>query len=84
MRQALYGLDDAIRADYESGMACTLLARKYCVAANTMLAWLKSHGVELRPPGKLSPEDVVQMTRLREDGWTYNAIEEKFGSPGWR
>jgi hypothetical protein len=84
VRRELYGLDDAIRADYESGMGCTLLARKYCVAENTMLAWLKSHGVELRPPGKLTPEDVVQIPVSAKMARPTTPFGRSSGSPSWR
>lgn len=66
-------------ADYRSGMGCVVLAQKYGVSENAVLAQLRRAGVELRSSGKVTPDDVVEMRRLRQEGWTYQAIGEKFG-----
>lgn len=66
-------------ADYRSGMGCVVLAQKYGVSENAVLAQLRRAEVELRQPGKVTPDDVVEMRRLRQLGWTYQAIGEKFG-----
>lgn len=70
---------DAIVADYEAGMGCVLLARKYGVADNTVLVHLKRAGVELRAPRTLAPRDIDRMIKLRGEGWTLEAIGAKFG-----
>lgn len=66
-------------ADYASGMGCVLLSRKYGVAENTVLVHLKASGVELRPRGKLTPEEAEELVRLRQDGWTLRALAERYG-----
>lgn len=70
---------EAIVRDYESGMGCVRLARKYGVSDNTVLVHLKAAGVEIRPRGKLSPEQVVELHQLHEEGWKMAAIGGHLG-----
>jgi hypothetical protein len=65
--------------DYLAGDGSTILARRFGISENAVLAHLKHSGVELRPAGKVTPDDVIEMHRLRKGGWTYQAIGEKFG-----
>ena len=70
---------DRLVSGYLAGVGSTVLARRYGVSENSVLAQLKRSGVKLRPPGKVSADDVTEMARLRHEGWTYTAIGEKFG-----
>ncbi|MGL5823495.1 MAG: hypothetical protein ACRCYU_01325 [Nocardioides sp.] len=65
--------------EYEAGDGCCTLAVSHGLSENGVLALLKRQGVMLRPPGKVTPADVREMARLRERGWTYRAIGERFG-----
>ena len=38
--------------DYRSGEGSTVLARRYAVSENGVLAFVKRSGVRLRPPGR--------------------------------
>lgn len=67
-----------IGTQYEAGDGCTVLSRRWTLSENAVLALLRSQSVTLRPAGKVTAEDVVQMRRLRERGWTYRAIGEKY------
>ncbi|HPU14124.1 MAG TPA: hypothetical protein PLQ19_10055 [Aeromicrobium sp.] len=78
-RQILSGREAEVRADYAAGMGCVSLARKYGLPMNTMLSWLHREGVEIRSQGKLSPEDMVEIRRLRTQGWTHQRIADQFG-----
>jgi DNA-binding transcriptional regulator LsrR (DeoR family) len=69
----------ALIADYRSGVGCSRLARKYGLAETTVLAKLRTAGVEIRTHGKLSPEDMVEVRRLRAAGWTQQQIADRFG-----
>ena len=66
-------------ADYEGGLGCVLLSRKYGIAENTVLARLKSAGVNVRRQGCLDADIVEEMASLRADGWTLKALGEKYG-----
>lgn len=68
-----------ILCEYRAGDGCTVLSRRHRVSENAILALLNREGVTLRPSGKVTPEDVVEMGRLRQEGWTYWAIGVKFG-----
>lgn len=70
---------NAIVADYGRGMGCVLLSRKYGIAENTVLARLKEAGVDIRPHGCPDPDALREMASLRAEGWTLNALGEKFG-----
>ena len=70
---------DQLVADYQAGDGCTTLAARYGVSENGVLAHLARCGVERRGPGKVSLDDVVEMARLCQAGWTYQAIGERFG-----
>ncbi|MBM6403518.1 hypothetical protein JQN72_04580 [Phycicoccus sp. CSK15P-2] len=78
-RQVLAGREAEVRADYEAGMGCVVLARKYGLPENTMLDWLHRQGIEVRTHGKLAPDDVVEIRRLQEEGWTQQRIADRFG-----
>ncbi|MFT4288343.1 hypothetical protein [Nocardioides sp.] len=75
----LLGREDELKADYLAGMGSSSLARKYGVAENTVLAWLKAHDVEIRPLSSITARDVEKMAKLRAEGWTYRAIGGEFG-----
>ncbi|MGD8215781.1 hypothetical protein [Aestuariimicrobium sp. Y1814] len=51
----------AIVADYEAGMGCILIARKYGVADNTVLDHLRFAGVQIRSRGQLTAEQVAAL-----------------------
>ncbi|HSX68041.1 hypothetical protein [Nocardioides sp.] len=70
---------DAIVADYRGGMGCVLLSRKYGIGENTVLARLKEAGVDVRPQGYLEPDTLLEMARLRSEGWTLAALGERYG-----
>lgn len=70
---------DEIRAAYEAGATCLALAREYGVPESTMRDFFRREGIQMRPLGKVSSEDVVEMVRLRTAGWTYQQIGERFG-----
>lgn len=69
----------AMIADYEAGMGCVRLARKYGLGENTVLARLKEAGVDVRAQGYLGPEALHEMAALREEGWTLKALGERYG-----
>ncbi|WP_139979264.1 hypothetical protein [Nocardioides litoris] len=71
---------DAMIADYEGGMGCVLLSRKYGIGENTVLARLKEAGVVIRSKGSLDPETVREMASLRAGGWTLNALADRYGT----
>lgn len=68
-----------IAADYEAGMGCVLLARKYGISDNTVLVHLKAAGVEIRQRGKLTADDLEEIRRLRSEGWSQQRIADQFG-----
>lgn len=68
-----------IRGAYESGVTCRGLAVVYGVPESTMRDFLRRAGVEVRPLGRLSPEDVAEMVDLRQAGWTLQALGDRFG-----
>jgi transposase len=70
---------EAMVVDYQTGMGCVQLARKYGVSDNTVLVRLKAAGVELRPRGKLTPTEAAELVRLRREGWTLTALAERYG-----
>jgi len=43
---------DRMVDDYRSGEGSTVLARRYAVSENGVLAFVKRSGVRLRPPGR--------------------------------
>ncbi|MFC5676988.1 MULTISPECIES: helix-turn-helix domain-containing protein [Aeromicrobium] len=46
---------------------------------STLLDWLRREGIEIRSGGKLSTEDMLEVRRLRSDGWSHQRIAEQFG-----
>lgn len=70
---------EAMIADYEGGMGCVLLSRKYDIAENTVLARLRNAGVEVTPQGVLTLGQVEEMAALRAQGWTLSALGKKYG-----
>ncbi len=69
----------AMIADYQCGLGCVLLSRKYGVAENTVLSRLKAAGMDVRPQGFLDVNTLEEMAALRAEGWTLRAIGEKYG-----
>ncbi len=43
-----------------------------------MRDFLARSGIVIRPEGKITPDGVLEMVRLREAGWTYREIGDKF------
>lgn len=68
-----------ILVEYQAGEGCTSLSRRYGISENAVLALLERAGVPRRPLGRFTPDDVAEMRRLRQAGWTYREIGEKFG-----
>jgi len=79
VRQAVFGRETEILAEYDAGTGCTTLARKYELSETAMLSWLHRQGATLRSFGILAPQDTLEMARLRQDGWTLRAIGEEYG-----
>ena len=65
-------------ADYERGMGCVLLSRKYGIAETTVLAYVKGAGVDVRPRG-VEVGVMKELVELRAEGWTLSALGEKYG-----
>jgi hypothetical protein len=66
-------------ADYERGMGCVWLSRRYGVAENTVLTRLRAAGVTVRSQRLLDAASLEEMAALRADGWTLRALGEKYG-----
>lgn len=64
---------------YRDGEGSSTLARAFGLSENGVLALLRRLGVALRPPSKVTAADRTGMQRLRQAGWTYAAIGERFG-----
>ncbi len=64
--------------EYEQGEDITVLARRYGISENGVLAHLERSGLPRRH-GKVTDEEVEEMALLREAGWTYRRIGEKYG-----
>jgi len=79
VRQLLATERDAMVADYSDGTGCVHLARKYGVAQNTVLVRLKQAGVQVRRQGDRDLEELREMATLRREGWTLNALGERYG-----
>lgn len=78
-RQALAGQEATVLSDYASGMGSVSLSRRYGVPVSTLLDWLRQQGAEIRSGGKLSAEDMVDVRRLRAEGWSHQKIADRFG-----
>jgi hypothetical protein len=65
--------------DYLAGEGCTVLSRRYGVSENGVVYQLRRSGVAVRPRGKVTNQQVEQMRKLRDSGWTYQAIGDLFG-----
>jgi len=78
VRQAVLGLETEILAEYATGTGSTTLARMYGISETAMLAWLHRHGAEIHTFGRLTPQDTIEMARLRQEGWTLRAIGERY------
>lgn len=70
---------DAIVADYQRGIGCVLLSRKYGIGENTVLTRLKEAGVDVRHQGQPDPQAMAEMVALRADGWTLSSLGERYG-----
>lgn len=79
VRQILEQAREEIQAAYEVGATCQGLAREYGVPESTMRDFFRREGITMRPLRKVSSEEVAEMVRLREAGWTYREIGEQFG-----
>lgn len=79
VRLVLERHEAAIRGAYEAGGTCQGLAREYGVPESTMRNFFRRAQIQMRPLGKVTPQEVEQMVSLRERGWTYEAIGKKFG-----
>lgn len=79
VRRRLEEQRDALVADYLSGMGSVVLARKYEISDSTVIKHLKAAGVQMRTGEKLTTEDMVEVRRLRDEGWTQQQIADRFG-----
>lgn len=79
VRLLLEPVTHEIRAAYEAGDTCLGLARAYGVPETIMREFFRRVGIAMRPQGKVSSNEVVEMLRMREAGWTYRDIGERFG-----
>lgn len=70
---------DVLVAEYRSGIGCCRLAQRYGLAESTVLAKLRAAGRGIRTRRKLSPEDMVEVRRLRAVGWTQQQIADQCG-----
>lgn len=62
-----------IVADYQAGMGCVVLARKYGISGNTVLGTPRSSRSGDSTSGKLSEADTIEVRRLQSEGVTYEA-----------
>lgn len=60
-------------------MGSVVLARKYEISDSTVIKHLKAAGVQMRTGEKLTTEDMVEVRRLRDEGWTQQQIADRFG-----
>ncbi len=68
--------------EYLAGVGSYRLARKYVVSESTVLARLRRMGIETSVSEvelQQRADDTAEMGRLRQAGWTYRAIGERFG-----
>lgn len=79
VRHRLEEQRDALVADYLSGVGSVVLARKYGVVDSTVIKHLKAAGVQMRTGEKLTTEDMIEVRRLRQTGWTLQRIADRFG-----
>lgn len=79
VRLVLSGRGEEIRAAYEAGATVLGLAESYGVPETTMRDFFHRECIVIRPQGKVTPEQVEEMARLRERGWTYKEIGDQFG-----
>lgn len=68
----------SIVREYTEGARAGQLAEAFGISETAVLDLLKRAGVPRRN-GKLNPEQVAEMRRLRESGWTYASIGSQFG-----
>lgn len=78
VREVLGRRVEEIRAAYEAGATCQGLALEYGVPESTMRGFFRREGIVIRPNGKIAAADVTEMARLRDEGWTYREIGERF------
>ena len=69
----------ALSQAYLAGESTPVLARRYGICENSVLAQLRRSGVPVRPGGKVTAADVDEMRQLRSRGLTYRAIGERYG-----
>lgn len=79
VRRLLASQLDRMIADYKQGMGCVLPSRRYGIAENTVLARLKEAGVDVHPRGYLAPGALTEMKLLRAEGWTLQALGNRYG-----
>ncbi|ALX03441.1 hypothetical protein AERYTH_01365 [Aeromicrobium erythreum] len=80
IRRGLEEQRDAMVADYLSGKGSVLLARKYGLVDSTVIKHLKASGVRMRTGEKLTSEDMIEVSRLRQSGWSHQRIADQFGA----
>ncbi|HEY0890879.1 MAG TPA: hypothetical protein VGE38_14830 [Nocardioides sp.] len=78
VRAVLEAQAEEIRERYEAGGTCQGLAREYGVPESTMRDFFRRQGIVMRPLGKIAAADVPGMVQLREAGWAYREIGEKY------
>jgi hypothetical protein len=69
---------EQIIQEYEAGIGATTLALFHGVSENGLRGHLTRSGVVIRPLGRVSVDNVAEMARLRDAGWTYRAIGKRF------
>jgi hypothetical protein len=82
-RQKRNRLDAATQAklvqDYESGDSLGVVAKKYHVDPQTAARHLMVADVPIRPnPVKILPTDLPAIHQLRTDGWSLQAIADRY------
>ncbi|MEO6471980.1 MAG: hypothetical protein ABIR57_08695 [Aeromicrobium sp.] len=73
-------LVDVLVADYQSGLSAGAVGRKNQVDDQTVLRHLAKRGIKTRKQKIGIPTDELANAKaLRDAGWTFNAIAEKYG-----
>jgi hypothetical protein len=70
---------EQIILEYQAGVGATTLALVHGVSENGLRGHLTRSGIAIRPLGKLTPEQVAELRRLRSEGWTLQAIADRYG-----
>lgn len=63
---------------YQQGSTAKEVAFRFQVSESALLTRLRAEGL-VRPNAKVTPPQVVEMAKLRQQGWTLQAIADCFG-----